>query len=195
MPNRAFIIHGYLGYPGEAWLPWLKAELERRAYEVALPAMPNPDRPTIPEWVDFIANLVGEPDRNTVLIAHSLGVNAVARYLETLGRAGKSVARTVFVAGSYPSGMTEAEAEARTGGDAVLTPWLVLGVDVASVRRAAGRCTVILSDDDPYIPFEHARASFQGKLDAEVIVEHHKGHFNEDDHLTELPCALAAALS
>jgi hypothetical protein len=73
MRERAFIIHGYLGYPAEAWLPWLKAMLEKRGYQVWLPAMPHPDRPAIPEWTDFIGKLVGEPDAKTVIIAHSLG--------------------------------------------------------------------------------------------------------------------------
>jgi hypothetical protein len=59
MRERAFIIHGYLGYPTEAWLPWLKGMLERRGYQVWLPAMPRPDHPTIPEWVEFIGKLVG----------------------------------------------------------------------------------------------------------------------------------------
>ena len=105
MPQRAFIIHGYLGRPDEAWQPWLRAELEKRGFIVQLPAMPHPDRPTIPEWVGFIAQLVGEPDRETVLIGHSLGCQAVLRYLETLGEAGKSVQKTVLVAGRFPSGM------------------------------------------------------------------------------------------
>ena len=73
MRERSFIIHGYLGYPEEAWLPWLKAKLEKRCYQVWLSAMPHPDRPVIPEWVNFIAKLVGEPDAKTVMIAHSLG--------------------------------------------------------------------------------------------------------------------------
>jgi hypothetical protein len=62
MPKRAFIIHGYLGYPEEPWQPWLKVELERRGFEVALPKMPRADHPTISEWIGFIAKLVGQPD-------------------------------------------------------------------------------------------------------------------------------------
>jgi hypothetical protein len=195
MARRAFIIHGYLGYPEEAWLPWLKAELEKRGFEVRLPRMPDPHRPTIPEWLGFISKLVGEPDKETVLIAHSLGCAAVVLYLEALGRAGKSVGKTVFVAGRFPVGMTPAEAREKTGGDEVLTPWLTTRADPAWVRKSAGKCIVILSDDDPYIPFEAAKASFEGNLDAVFIVEHGKGHFNEDDHLTELPAALNAVVS
>jgi predicted alpha/beta hydrolase family esterase len=193
-PRRAFIFHGYLGYPEEAWQPWLKRELEKRGFAVALPAMPHPDRPVMAEWIRFIEDLIGEPDEETVLVGHSLGVQAVLRYLEKLGRAGKSVGRTVLIAGMFPFGMSEEAADQRTGGDPTLRPWLTTSVDPEPVRRAMGTCTVILSDTDPIIPVEQAKASFQTSLDAMVIVEHGKGHFNEDDHITELPIALDQAL-
>jgi uncharacterized protein len=195
MGDRAFIIHGYLGYPTEAWLPWLKAMLEKRGYQVWLPAMPHAERPAIPEWIDFIGKLVGEPDARTVLIAHSLGGEAVLHYLETLGKNAKSVGRTVLMASRYPAGMSPEEAEKKIEGDEILKPWMTARVDPKSVRNAAGRCTVILSDDDPYVPIDEAKASFQGNLAAEIIVEHGKGHFNEDDNITELPSALSAAVS
>jgi predicted alpha/beta hydrolase family esterase len=195
MSQRAFIIHGYLGYPEEAWMPWLKRELEKRDFVVALPAMPHPDRPTIPEWVGFIADLVGEPDKETVIVAHSLGCQAVIRYLETLGEAGKSVGKTVLVAGRYPSGMPLADAVARVGPDSVLLPWLTVSVDPVMSGKAAGKTIVILSDNDPYIPFEEARASFESSLGATILVERGKGHFNEDDRVNELPSLLEAVLS
>lgn len=194
MRERAFIIHGYLGYPAEAWLPWLKAMLEQRGYQVWLPAMPHPDRPAIPEWIDFIRRLVGKPDARTVMIAHSLGCEAVLHYLETLGRSAESVGQTVLVASRFPTGMSQQDAEIKADGDEILKPWLTAGVDPKSVQIAAGKCTVILSDNDPYIPIDEAKASFQGNLAAEIIVEHGMGHFNEDDNITELPSALAAAL-
>jgi uncharacterized protein len=192
---RAFIIHGYQGYPDEAWQPWLKAELEKRGYVVALPAMPHPDRPIMAEWIGFIAGLVGEPDKDTALIGHSLGVQAVLRYLESLGRAGKAVGKTVLIAGSFPVGMSAEAADRRTEGDAVLRPWLTLGVDSQWVNRAIGKCTVILSDNDPIIPLEQAKASFAAHLNATFVIERGKGHFNEDDKLTDLPSALAAVLA
>lgn len=70
---RAFIIHGYLSDPGEAWLPWLKTELEQRGCVVSLPAMPHPDHPVIEEWKRFISMQVGEPDSATFLIGHMGG--------------------------------------------------------------------------------------------------------------------------
>jgi len=195
MAKRAFIIHGYQSYPEEAWLPWLKSELEKRGYEASVPSMPDPARPIISEWISFITKQVGEPDNKTVMIGHSLGCQAVLRYLETLGEAGKSVRKTVLVAGVFPTGMSPAEADAKTGGNEALRLWFTIGVNPKVVKKAAGECTVILSDDDPYIPIEKALAAFQANLDAKIIIESGKGHFNEDDKVTELPSALSAVIS
>lgn len=195
MPKRAFIIHGYLSSPEEAWLPWLKGELKNRGYVVNLPAMPHPNFPVIAEWISFIANLVGEPGETTFMIGHSLGCQAVLRYLETVGAAGRSVAKTVLVAGTFPTGMSPAQAEEATGGDAVLEPWLRQGIDPERVKKAAGKCTVILSDDDPYIDVRKAVAIFQAALEPTIIIEHGHGHFNEDDRVMQLPSALSAVIS
>jgi hypothetical protein len=195
MTKRAFIIHGYLSNPNEAWLPWLRGELEERGYLVSLPPMPHPDHPVISEWIDFIAKLVGEPDGGTTLIGHSLGCQGLLRYLETLGAAGKSVAKTVLVAGIFPTGMSSADADMETGGDPALIPWFSQGLDPVKVKKAAGDCTVILSDNDPYIGVYRAKTVFRAALDPKIIIEHGYGHFNEDDRVVELPSALAAAIS
>jgi len=195
MRERAFIIHGYLGYPTEAWLPWLKVVLEKHGYRVWLPEMPHPDRPTIAEWVSFISNLIGEPDKDTVIIAHSLGCEAVLHYLETIGEGAKAVGRTVLVAGRFPRGMSLDEIESRIEGDEVLRPWLNARVDPKFSKMAAGKCTVILSDNDPYVPLDEAKSSFQDDFGADIVIEHGKGHFNEDDNITELPSVLKAVIS
>jgi len=193
--RRAFIIHGYLSYPEEAWLPWLRTELEKKGYVVALPAMPAPDAPVVSEWVAFIANLVGEPDDRTVMVGHSMGGQAVIRYLETLGSSGKSVARTVLVAAGFPPGLTPEEADAKTGANGILRPWFTTSVNAAKVRKAAGQCTVILSADDPYIDVPRATALFRSSLDPKIVIEAGKGHYNEDDKVTELPAALNAIIA
>ena len=192
MAPRAFIIHGYLSYPEEAWLPWMKRALEAKGYLVALPAMPRPDHPVIGEWLDFLTRLIGEPDAATILVGHSLGVQAVLRYLETVGVAGKAVGKTLLVAGSFPVARSAAAAHAATDGHAVLLPWFTTGVDAAKVKHAAGQCSVILSDNDPYIDTTLAAATFREKLGANVVIVPGGGHFNEDDGLVALPQALAA---
>jgi hypothetical protein len=157
--------------------------------------MPSPDHPVISEWISFIAKLVGEPDDETTLVGHSLGCQGVLRYLETLGTAGKSVAKTVLVAGIFPTGMSPADADMETGGDSALDPWFSEGLDPAKVKNATGTCTVILSDDDPYISVDRAKAVFRATIDPKIIVEHGLGHFNEDDRLVELPSVLEAVIT
>ncbi len=193
--KRAFIIYGRGGYPAEAWQPWLKRELTRRGYQVALPTMPNADHPDMLEWLHLIAKLVGEPDRETVLVGHSLGCQAVLRYLEVVGAMGKAVRATVIIAGSLPPELSIAEARKKVGADDALLPWFTLGVDTRKVKAAAGRCTVILSEDDPYIPVKKAVATFRKQLNPTIIMKSGHGHFNEDDDITELPEALAAIVS
>ena len=95
----------------------------------------------------------------------------------------------------FPTGMSPDEAERKIEGDEILRPWLTARADPKRVGMAAGKCTVILSDNDPYIPINRGRRpAFRGNLAAEIIVEHGKGHFNEDDNITELPSALSAAV-
>lgn len=172
----------------------MKEELRQRGHEVFLPAMPHPDYPVIAEWIGFIAKLVGEPDEGTALVGHSIGCQGVLRYLETLGVAGKAVAKTVLVAGSFPLGMSAAEAKKAAGADAALEPWFRTGVDPVRVKKAAGKCTVILSDDDPYLDIPKVKAAFRAALDPKIIIEPGQGHFNEDDHVEALPSALTAVL-
>ncbi len=192
MIPRIFIIHGYLSHPEEAWLPWFKRELENEGFQVSLPAMPRPDHPVIADWIAFIDRLVGVPDASTYLVGHSLGCQAVLRYLETAGAAGRSVAKTLLVAGIFPVGMSLAEAVKATDGDPILVPWFRAGIDPGLVKPAAGECTVILSDNDPYIDLEQATTTFRATLDPRIVVVPGGGHFNEDDHLTQLPEALNA---
>jgi predicted alpha/beta hydrolase family esterase len=192
--KRAFIIYGRGGYPTEAWQPWLKRELSRRGYRVTLPTMPNADHPDMLEWLHLISKLVGEPDGETVLVGHSLGGQAVLRYLEIVGAMGKAVGATVIIAGSLPPELSIAEARKKVKGDNVLLPWFTLGVEAPKVKAAAGRCTVILSEDDPYIPVRQAVAAFRKQLNPTIVMKSGQGHFNEDDGLTELPEALEAII-
>ena len=81
---KVFLVHGWDGSPANNWFPWLKRELEQRGFLVSAPAMPHPRMPTIEDWVSHLSATVGKPDENTYLIGHSMGCQAIARYLERL---------------------------------------------------------------------------------------------------------------
>lgn len=95
--KRVFIIHGWGGYPDEGSFPWLKKELEARGFLVQNPAMPDPLEPKLGVWVLYLAQLIGEPDENTILFGHSIGTQTILRYLAELP-GGKRVGGAVLLA-------------------------------------------------------------------------------------------------
>ncbi len=186
--KRVFIIHGWEGYPEEGWYPWLKKELEKKSFEVFVPAMPNTDEPKIDEWVNFLTNLVGEPDENTYFVGHSIGCQAILRYLEKLN--GKKIGGAVFVAGWFILSELETEEEKIIG-----KPWIETPIDFNKVKIATNNFVAIFSDDDPVVPFKKNEKIFSEKLNAKIIIERSKGHFSEGDGVKELPVALDSILN
>ncbi|MFH0804065.1 MAG: alpha/beta hydrolase [Candidatus Zambryskibacteria bacterium] len=185
--KRVYIIHGWDGYPEEGWFPWLKKELENKGFEVFVPAMPNPSEPKIETWVPFLSELVGVPDLETFFVGHSIGCQAIIRYLETLSE-GIKIGGAVFVAGWYNLRNLETEEEKRIAG-----PWVNTPRDDEKIKGVINKATAIFSDNDPFVLPENHK-SWQEKVGAKIIVEHDKGHFSGSDGITELPSALDAVL-
>ena len=188
MAKRVFIIHGWDGYPGEGWFPWLKNQLEERGFKVFVPAMPEAGQPTIERWVPFLANLVGTPDEQTYFVGHSSGCQTIIRYLATIDA---TIGGAVFVAGFVTlTPLATREEENRK----IAEPWLTTPIDFGRARRTSSNFVAIFSDNDEWVPPENARA-YEEQLGAKTIVEHAKGHFSGSDGVTELPSALEALLS
>ncbi len=82
MTKRLFIIHGWDFNPKMNWYPWLKMELEKREFEVAVPKMPNTSEPDINAWVLHLKKVVGKLNGETYFIGHSIGCQTIMRFLE-----------------------------------------------------------------------------------------------------------------
>ena len=80
--KRAFIIHGWTGRNNQDWFPWALDKLKERGYEASAPAMPNPDYPVMADWLEEIGKVIGKLEPSDVLIGHSMGCQAVIRYLD-----------------------------------------------------------------------------------------------------------------
>ena len=187
MTKKVFIIHGWGGSPEEGWFPWLKKALEEKGFKVFVPTMPNPDEPKIETWVSFLSNLVGTPDLNTFFIGHSIGCQAIIRYLETLPEEVK-IGGAVFVAGWYNLRNLETEEEKQIAG-----PWVNTPRNDKKIRKIMNKAVAIFSDNDPFVLPENQK-SWRDKTGAKIIVEHNKGHFSGSDGVTELPSALESIL-
>lgn len=185
--KRAYLIHGWGGHPDGAFRPWLARKLRARGFEVEIPELPDTEYPRIETWVPFLTSFIRTPDKDTVIVGHSLGCQAVLRFLEKLPE-GASVGKTVLVAGPFTSvlGLEDEEKE-------VVQPWLRTPVDVDKVKRAAGRLIAFFSDNDPWIPLEDEKIARE-VFGAETIIQHKKGHYSEVDGLAEVPDVLVKIL-
>jgi len=177
--KRAIIIHCWGGNPNYAWYPWLKTELEKQGYSVAIPAMPNTDNPRLSEWLPTLQNLVGQPDDELVLIGHSLGTGTIMRYLETLS-ARQQIRKAILVAGfTDPLGFKELE------------NFFEVPLDFANIKlKAKDGFVVIQSDNDPFISKQYGER-LRAELGAKLIIKHAAGHMSgpvdSEDSCTELP--------
>lgn len=180
MTKRAYIIHGWGGRPNEGWFPWCKTQLEKRGYTVTIPKLPNADTPTIETWVPFVTSLIGMPDEQTILIGHSMGCQAILRYLHGLPDTAR-VGKVILVAG-FTKKITGLNEEEKT----IAQPWLASPIDFAKIKTIAPNITAIFSDNDPFVPLEN-EVAMREKLNAKTIIEHDQGHFSGGDGATELP--------
>ena len=187
---RIFLVHGWDGSPANNWFPWLKRELEQRGFLVSAPAMPHPQIPTIEDWVSHLSATVGKPDEDTYLIGHSMGCQAIARYLERLP-AGVTVGGAVFVAGFFKRLADIGDSPEEK---AVEREWLQTPLDLKKVKTHLSQSVAIFSDDDPWVPLDNQN-DFKNELGSKLIIEHEKKHFDNTAGVKELPAALDAVLT
>ena len=189
MKKRVIIVHGWDGYPEEGWFPWLKKELEAKGFEVIVPQLPDPETPRIQKWVPALAKVVGTPDARTYFVGHSMGCQAIARYLEKLPT-GVAVGGIVSVAGFFKRITAEDDPDVQET-DRL---WLGAPIDLMKVKSHFKKGIAIFSDNDPYVPLDN-HDDFKTKLGCDIVIEHGKGHFSGSTGTIELPAALAAVIA
>src|SRR3989344_2509221 len=183
--KRVFIIHGWYGSPKDCWLPWLKNELKKIGFFVTVPSMPHPENPTIKDWVLHLSNEVGKPDKNTYFVGHSVGCQTILRYID---KTKKPIGGVVFVAPWFTLPHLRTDEEKK-----IAQPWLETPMDYKNIKRRANKIIAIFSDDDPDVDLKD-KELFENRLSAKTVIEHSKGHFDDDAGIKKLPSALEAAL-
>ncbi|MCG2694015.1 alpha/beta fold hydrolase [Candidatus Parcubacteria bacterium] len=189
--KRVIIVHGWDGYPEEGWFPWLKEELEKNGFQVFVPQLPEPEDPRIENWIPKLAEVVGEADKETYFVGHSMGCQAIARYLELLPENTK-VGGAVFVGGFFKklSGLGTVIDVKKTA-----RHWLDAPIDLQKVKSHLNKSVAIFSDNDPFVPLDN-QDDFRDKLGSEIIIEHKKGHFSDEfGRIKELPLVVESILN
>ncbi len=181
MTKRLFIIHGWDFNPKMNWYLWLKKELGKKGFKVIIPEMPNTSEPEINAWVSHLKMVVGELNQDTYFIGHSIGCQTIMRFLEKEDYNGK-IGKAIFVAGWFKLENLENEKV-----KAIAMPWINTPINFNKVKSKISKLTVFLSSNEPYGFVEDNAKTFREKLGAKVILEENKGHFTEDEGVTELP--------
>ena len=119
--KRVILVHRWSGGPSDDWRPWLQDELGQRGYNVLSPEMPDMDTPVIEKWVGKLREVVGVPDADTYFVGHSIGCQAILRYLETIDT---PVGGALFVAGWFDLKNLEDDETEK-----IAKPWIETPID------------------------------------------------------------------
>lgn len=188
--KRVFIIHGWGGNPEESWFPWAKDELEKRGFEVHIPAMPDAyekEQPQIQARVNVIKEAVGRAGRDTYFVGHSIGCQSIARYLETLPSETR-IGGAVYVVGWLTlKGLEDYEEEDRQAA----LPWIETPIDFEKVRTISPKSVAIFTKDDPFVDVDNAEF-YREKLGSEIVILESGGHLNDESNTKELPEVIQA---
>jgi len=182
--KKVYLIHGWGGSDSsEGWFGWLKRELKEKGIKIIVFNMPNTDYPKINEWVGFLKENIKEEDLNEELyfIGHSIGCQAILRYLETLNSNIK-IAGCIFVAGWF--NLKEETYEVKEERE-IAKPWIETPIDFEKVKKHTTNFLAIFSDNDDCVPLSDSEI-FKEKLNAKIIIKNNEGHFNETLEIKEL---------
>jgi len=185
--KKVYLIHGWEGNPENAWFPWLKKELEEKDFQVEVPIMPNPEEPKINEWVGKLKEVCPSPDQEAYFIGHSIGCQAILRYLESLNPEIKIGGVTLVAPWMHLTGLESSEEQE------IAKPWIETPIDFTKVRLHTNNFIAIFSNNDPFVPISD-KDIFKEMLSAEIIIEQDKGHFDDEAEIKELPSALNSLL-
>ncbi|MDQ4113921.1 MAG: alpha/beta hydrolase [Actinomycetota bacterium] len=173
--SRVVIVHGYSATPADHWFGSLARSLENEGIAVRVPALPNSESPDLERWITAVGRAVGIPDERTGIVTHSLGGVTTLHALDRVPgdwRLGALVAVAGFV--SPLPVLPE------------LDPFTAVRPDVERTAACTGARTVLLSDNDAYVPAAHTLALGES-LQAETISIPGAGHFLAEDGVTTLP--------
>lgn len=179
MKKRFFIVHRWSGGPQDDWRPWLAEKLIEAGHEVILPSMPNTDEPVIEKWVAHLQSVVADLDQHTYFVGHSIGCQAILRYLETID---KKAGGAYFVAPWFNLINLEDE-ETKL----IAKPWIETPIDFDKIKNVCLNIVAFISSNEPYGFIKENKQVLEEKLSAKVHILENRGHFTENDRCRELP--------
>jgi hypothetical protein len=173
--ERIAIMPRWSGHADVDWYPWFRQQLAGQdELRVHMLALDQPGAPTIDGCVASLTAALGDDPRaleRTLLIGHSVGCQALLRYLAALpSEVPGGPAHLICVAGWW----------AVDEPWATIRPWIETPHAVERLRARTGKgVTVVLSDNDPFTADWQANSNlWKDRLGARVELVAGGRHFN-----------------
>ena len=179
--KKAYIIHKAGGDSTSDWIPWLNQELLEKGFQVVSPDMPDLKSVPIDEWVSTLYKTAGNPDHDTYFVGHGFGCLAIARYLSALQ---SGMAGGVFLVAPWTE-LKSQYGEEKQNTEEWTEDWIWWG----RAKDRSGKFFVFYSENDKSVE-KKDQENFGKMLGAKMILEEHRGHFTDQDDVTQIPSLL-----
>lgn len=162
------ILHGTDATPESNWFLWLKGRLIGQGHTVWLPQLPGADAPNAETYTKFLLSSDDFTyDEQTIIVGHSSG-SVEALYLL------QHLPKNVTIKASVLVSPFKDDLGWESLGGLFKTPY-----DLDSIKNHCKRFIYVYSDNDPYIPAEHAE--FLAKETGGKLVKFTgQGHFSTE---------------
>ena len=166
---KTIIVHGSYGGPEENWFPWLKAMLEKKGVEVAVPRFPTPMGQSLAGWTRVMKKYSSWFGPDLTLVGHSLAPAFIFRLLE---RTNTKINSAFLVAGFI-------EKLGDPHFDIVNSSFVEDSFNWDKIKSSANRFFVYGSNNDPYVPIEQSK-KIAKNLGVNLRLVKGAGHFNTE---------------
>ena len=179
--KKIYLVHCWDGTCQDGWYSWLAEKMKEENVNLIKFDMPNTACPKIGEWVGTLNSKVDLLNDETYFIGHSIGCQAILRYLET--KEITKIGGILFVAPWLDLLPKAIEDENSYN---IAQPWINTPIDFEKIKQFTNNISCIFSDDDYFVSLKQEK-EFKNKLNAETIIVKNKGHISQDDNVFELP--------
>lgn len=162
--KNALILHGTGADSQSNWFPWLKEKLQEKEYKVWVPNLPNSMSPNTTVNTRYVLDN-WQFDKDSIVVGHSSGAVLILYILQNIPE--NTVINRAFLVSAFKNDL----------GWPNLKNLFSEPLDWKKIKKHAHKIILLHSDNDPYVPLNHAQFIAE-KIDAELIVKEGQGHFN-----------------
>jgi predicted alpha/beta hydrolase family esterase len=180
--KKLYIIHGWKGPPLGGWFNWVKDELEKDFFEVYILDMPEKNSPHLKTWINYLRKEIKHVDKNTYFIGHSVGCQAIMRFLCRLPKYSR-IGGCVFVSGWFELKHDHYKIKQDEENKKRVKEWIEHPICFRKIRMHTKNILSIFSDNDHFVPLSNIKL-FRKRFHSKIIIKNKQEHFN---HTKELP--------